>query len=111
MLEHFVTPREPEGPGGGRFSIVHFNHQAVVDWVKAKLDPSSEYDNALPRSKGTYLHNPVVAHFQLTLIWLGKGFLYSESHREVSFSGILARKGFVDLRQMVCVLDMCIRAA
>jgi hypothetical protein len=42
MLEHFVTPWQPEGHDGGRFSVVHFNHQAVVDWVNAKLDPSPE---------------------------------------------------------------------
>jgi hypothetical protein len=42
MLEHFVTPWQPEGNGGGRFSVVHFSHQAVIDWVSAKLDLSPE---------------------------------------------------------------------
>ena len=42
MLEHFVTPWQPEGHGSGRFSVVHFNHHAVVDWVNTKLEPSPE---------------------------------------------------------------------
>ena len=33
LFLHFVTPWEPKGKEGGRFSIVHFNHQSVVDWI------------------------------------------------------------------------------
>jgi hypothetical protein len=42
MLAHFVTPWEKKGEDGERFSIVHFNHQKVADWVNRKNPEGQE---------------------------------------------------------------------
>jgi hypothetical protein len=37
-LVHFVSPWEPKGEKGRRFSVVHFNHESVTNWVQDRDD-------------------------------------------------------------------------
>jgi hypothetical protein len=45
LLEHFVTPWDPDGESGSRYSIVHFNHQSVADWVSKRSGPAVDEVN------------------------------------------------------------------
>jgi len=50
LLIHFITAWQPKGPEGERYSVVHFNHQSIVDWVdkQCKGFKDKHYDSEPP---------------------------------------------------------------
>jgi len=60
VLRHFVTPWKKVGEDGGRISVVHFNHQSVVDWARRMYEEQGLHPGILELLRVPDRHLPEV---------------------------------------------------